>query len=279
MIGLITTLDVRRIMLIPHFVGHYRRMGVDRFHISLNVHPDMENNLSKVAVDTANTVLRLMGLKMESVLLEKFDAATLRLHHNDIQLKYKHKYKAIVWADFDEFHEFPQPLSEIVDLMYFKDISVIGGKFVDRVSRSGQLQPVLDGIPIWSQFPIGCNFSLKVLKASDKKVILTHPNVKLTPGNHGVYGTEFVNWWPQRLPVHHFKWDSSIIDRLSERLTDDWKARCYWWTQSEIALSTIKESGEKIPLSQVDVYDFMDDDLAAPGPYKFNPRYTGSYYW
>ena len=279
MIGIIATCDVRRIGLISHFVEHYRYLGVEAFHLSLHVSPGTSPGAARRQIAEAECELAVFGLQLEAVLREPFDAAALRRHHDAVQARVAGRYDALVWADIDELHELPRSLASFVDRMRSSGWSALRGQFVDRVSRSGKLAPILPATSIWSQFPIGTNLTGQVLKGSVDKVVLAQPCLRISPGNHGPAPGQNVRWWPTTVPVHHFKWDITVLSRLSERLTDDCKRRCYWWTQSDEAISWIKAGGGRIDLGQLLTYDFEDDGIGSAGPYGANPRYSGGLYW
>lgn len=279
MIAIIATCDCQRIRLIRHFVDHYQRQGIDHFHLSLHVPPEEPGPSARGHIAHAERELALLGLGLEAVLREPFDAFVIRNHHDAIQARVAPRYDALIWADIDELHELPQPLAGFVGAMRRDGVTALRGRFVDRVSRSGELVPFTDTQSIWAQFPIGTNLTAKILRGSVEKLVLAAPDVFITPGNHGPTAGQTVKWYPGTVAVHHFKWDQTVLTRLQERLTDSWKARCYWWTQSETAKSWLHSAGSRICFDDLEIYDFQDDQTFNAGPYGANTRYLGGLYW
>ena len=144
----------------------------------------------------------------------------------------------------------------------------ISGELVDRVARSGMLVPLDPHKSIWPQYPIGCDLTSRVLKGYSHKVAAAKGNVRLMPGNHEVSsGSDPWRWAPELIAIHHFKWDDTVVKRLSSRLTPDWKARCSWWRESERCLSFIQNQC-KLDLTILRTFDFgpgyhqVNDEMA-----------------
>lgn len=128
----------------------------------------------------------------------------------------------MIYADVDEFHEYPAPLHELIEACERGAIDAVVGDFVDHVAAHGLLPEVAPAPSIWEQFPIACSLSVSVLGAFGQKVMLARHRVKLR--GSGLHHTDpsSLYRWPIGLRsdyrVHHFKWTAGVMERLRKRL-------------------------------------------------------------
>jgi hypothetical protein len=119
-----------------------------------------------------------------------------------------------------------------------------------------------------------------VLGARTDKVVMARRETRLGVGNHQLRGRTPPDPTEPVIPVHHFKWDATVVERLRRRLDPDWKARCRWWTVSATALDRIAYGDGAVPLDGLEIIDFGDDRPGrGAGPLSGNPAYTGGPYW
>lgn len=260
-IFVVCTFGLRQAPLLASFVRHYQSLGVENFKLTFQIDPDEANDRKTAAALAASaSTLSSLGLEHAEILVGKFDAALLRTHHDAIQARL-HPSDWIVWADSDEFQAYPTGINAFIDQIASEgDVDAVSGELVDRVTRDGSL-PILDpdGL-IWQQFPIGCDLTGRILDAFTHKICLAKASVAVTPGAHQVARRHGIRGRLSHhiIPVHHFKWDATVLERLGRRLRTDWKRRCHWWTESQRFIDYFNEHG-CLCLENLDTFDFGCD--------------------
>jgi hypothetical protein len=280
MIAVFSTFDPAALGLAPAFCGHYRALGADQIRVILQLEPTTTPEQRARETERAEDVLGRAGARLENVLVAAFDAITLRRNHNWRQNLLPKRFEWIVWADSDELQEHPGGLQATAEALQREGRDARIGRLVDRFARNGRLPHLGEGASLWEAFPLGADFTGRVLGARTDKVVMARRETRIGVGNHRLRGRPPPAPGEPVIPVHHFKWDASVTERLRRRLDPDWKARCRWWTVSATALDRIAERAGRVPLDGLDVTDFADDlpGLGA-GPLSGNPAYTGGPYW
>ena len=277
MIRLIATCEPARLGWLHQFVAHYRHQGVQYFQLSLHLEPGTPATEVASARARAASIAEEVNLPPFREIHEPFDAMALRRHHDHIQNSECATEDWLVWADIDEFHIFGGNLAELTEGWDRAGCNAAGGVFIDRVAREGLLPSFNPMRTIWSQYPLGCNLTAKVVRGMTKKVVIARANVRMRHANHNPLRHQRMSWAMMDVPIHHFKWDSGVLARLSQRIDNDWKVRCAWWTQSENILNAITARSGRLPLDLVDTLDFEDDLLPeSHTPYESNSRYGRS---
>ena len=271
MISLITTFDPQRLPLLPWFVRHYRACGVTAFYINLHFDSGYGADQQAHFVERANAILGALDLRLHSAFSCPYDSRANRQRHDQIQSEIAARSPWIVWADSDELHELPDDLSSLTAHMSRNSIDFAAGCLVDRMARRG-FPALREDISPWREFPLGTDITRSVLQGCANKILLTRADARLSEGNHVIRAAAV----PKRLsgiyPVHHFKWDASVVTRLGRRLEDDWKQRCPWWPESSRAIEWIEAGGK---LAGMDLFDFEDDlHPGDGGPFGGSLRYT-----
>jgi len=243
MIHLISTAEHSRLDWLPQFVGHYRALGVERFHISVHFEPTVARAATADACRAAEETLARLGTELFAAVICPFDAGAMRSHHDRVQDRIAGPGDWIVWADLDEFQEYPGALAELLREADEQGYDFFAGSFVDRVAADGRLVNFDPARPIWEQYPAKCYLTRDVAQAFDTKVACARAHIRLTPGNHWLWHEEELVAYPEWVDVHHFKWDASVIPRLRRRLEPDWKRRCGWWTESARLLEHFDRNG------------------------------------
>jgi hypothetical protein len=103
----------------------------------------------------------------------------------------------------------------------------VRGGFIDRIGRGGVFSELVDNVSIWEQFPNAGFFRYPMSKACPNKICVMRGYVDVTPGQHYAKIDDHTTWrwqgWNHPLiapvnthsvQVHHFKWDSTSIDRV-----------------------------------------------------------------
>ena len=269
-LSLMTTCGQKHIHLIQPFVAHYRAYGVRNFLINLHLAADCPIEDRERYASLASTKLRQVGLELHAILLCPFDALAIRQFHDTLQMN-RPETKWYISADIDEFHEYPGGVLEAIGFMERGSLDYMRGVFVDRIARDGF--PHFDeSQSVWAQFPLGCNLTHILLRGWIDKVMIHRAGVRLLPGHHFPHPQGSLKVFPGVHPVHHFKWDASVVPRLTERLDEDWQKRCPWWVESKRALDWIAGGAPRV-LPALQTFDFMDDWPGPSGPISANARY------
>jgi hypothetical protein len=263
MIVLISTCEPSRLRLVPQFISHYRAQGVERFLLSLQIEPTLADAEVQRARAAAAALAESLNIPPLRELHVKFDAMSLRRHHDWIQFTECYPSDWIVWADIDEFHMFGGDLRCLAESWKRAGFNAARGAFVDRIARDGRLPPFDPSRSIWAQYPVGCNLTREIAGGLTTKVTIARQFVRIEHGNHSPVSPGRTAWALDGMPIFHFKWDAAVVPRLRLRLTEDWKSRCWWWTQSDAVLTAISEHGGRIPMHKLILVDYGDDHVPA----------------
>src|SRR5437870_1793506 len=98
MLHLICTLEPVRISWLSQFVEHYRRLGIEAFHLSLQVEPDVHSDVVERWRSQANRAIAPYGYELASVLQQPFSSIVLREHHDALQDRFCSNGDWIVWS-------------------------------------------------------------------------------------------------------------------------------------------------------------------------------------
>ena len=270
-IAVVCTLEKARLPWLRHFVAHYQAQGIERFFLSIQCEQGKRTE-GEATRKQAIKLVRPLGVGDVELLERNFDAMALRAHHDSIQSRGEADW--FVWADLDEFQVYPRLIPDLVETWRARNITACAGLFVDRVSRSGELVRFDARRPVWGQFPVGATVTRDLVGGQIHKVVCAHASVGIKHANHDPVPGQKITWAQEIIPVHHFKWDKTVIERLKIRLTRSWKARCHWWVQTDRLYRALALNEGKIPLDYVARFDFKDDALPlAAEPYRSNRRY------
>lgn len=195
--------------LVPHFMKHYQRLGVDHLLVL-----SAASCIETVRADAASYPFASVH-EISSPLLpnENFNAWKDR-NENLLLEQVDCEYKMCL--DIDEFHEYNDTLSNIVDWMRRTNTKAVGGKFVDRFAADYSTPAVTGDSDIFEQFPIQMSDFTSHSGANPNKVMICKKECVLEFGRHVVnVPCEYVH------KVHHFKWTEDGIRNLKERLRDN----------------------------------------------------------
>jgi hypothetical protein len=193
------------VALLPHFLRHYRELGVDSFHIV--VHFQAENDpIGRRAVE----VLHAHGLEPEAIHLS--DRPFLGNRDLIAQIKEQYPDDWFLPVDLDEFQVYPRPLAAIVAKCEARDYGYVLGCLVDRLAADGSLPPVTAD-DRWPQFPLAGSLHA-IHGAFPEKVVLCRGRIPLNAGQHAALSGQGCPWHEIYTQVHHFKWVAGLTDRL-----------------------------------------------------------------
>lgn len=213
--------------LLPHFLNHYSKLGVTEFIIAVIYYQDNETEI----VDYVRNYC-----KEYNASIFPLKKSIIGSHKDDIEkyLKSKHYVKPneyIIYADIDEFFEYPAPMSEIIDEMNKQNIWCICSNFNDRISSDGSLVDIVENINLGKQFVLGCTITNKILQGWTQKVILQRGRVVLQSAAHHDTKSGMLDRYPignkSQYFIHHFKWRSGLIEQIEHRLKNKYSSTIY----------------------------------------------------
>jgi hypothetical protein len=254
MIMLICTLEPARLGWLPQFVRHYRALGVERFLLTLQLEPTAparEQDLHRAAF---NEMLVRLEIATAFVWIHTWDGPSMAAHQRSLQRAHVASDDWVVWCDLDEFQVYPEPLREMVARCETEGADYVRGVFIDRVAEDGSLPGFDPQRSIWDTFPRACNVTGALARANPNKVALARGSVLVFGGKHEVKDGRDLKPMEGWIPVHHFKWDASVLERLRYRLSPEWKAKCPWWTESQRLLDYFERNGHRFNLADLPVW-------------------------
>ena len=210
--------------LLPHFIEHYTKY-VDE--IQLVVYETTQNpNLGKEVYEITEEYTNVNIVKIVKDRIFDWNKVT------SLYNMYKSKSPNDWWvvADVDEFHLYPYDnIQSLIDDCEENGWKLVRGGFIDRIGRGGEFSELKSDVSIWEQFPNAGFFRYPMSQACPNKICLMKGNVEITSGQHyaKIDGQTTWKWqgWSHPLiapyedysiQVHHFKWDSTSIDRIKE---------------------------------------------------------------
>ena len=208
--------------LLPHFIKHYTRY-VDE--IQLVVYETEQNpNIGKEVYELTEDYSNVKIIKIVKDRIYDWNKVTSL--YNMFKLKYPNDWWVI--ADIDEFHLYPYDnLQTLIDECDLNGWDIVRGGFIDRIGRGGDFVEIEAETPLWEQFPNAGFFRYPMSNACPNKICLVKGNVKITSGQHYAEFDGHTTWkwqgWNHPLiapfhdysiQVHHFKWDSTVIERI-----------------------------------------------------------------
>jgi hypothetical protein len=206
-----TVVGGRNVDLLPRLLRHYRYLGVNGRWL---VHVHMSHPTDPI-LETVGTVLEEHDIEAATPIVGPW---LHRVNPGVIQ-RARSLYPGdwCVIADHDEFQVYPAPLSEIVDFCEDRGYECVVGDFLDRVGENGTLPAVAERGSLWECFPLGGFVTRAILGEASPKVVLAKGNVVVGWGNHYAHRGIACPAGVLDVPVHHFKWDASVIERLADR--------------------------------------------------------------
>ena len=220
------TVDGFRIILLKSFLDYYMNIGVEARNILVTVQMRSESKLDRVL--NVLDVLRSKGVYYD-ILVGEWSSESLMFHQAHKLLYCTRPDDWIIVADSDEFHEYPKrDVKLFLKELDSRNINIINGIFLDRVSSDGLLKELSFDSHIFEQFSLGCRLHKSFRLGTPKKVMAFKGTLRINRGHHRVALCWFWNrrnyldltpWdscppkivtelkpYSKRLNVHHFKW-------------------------------------------------------------------------
>lgn len=258
----LVTVVGHNITMLPHMIDHYKDMVDDIYVVVYRQHEE----------DGIVEQIKELDIPIYKVVTEpKFNWERVTQLYNEVTSTKPQEWWII--SDDDEFHVYPKDAREIIQTAYDNGYTFITGGFVDRIGIDGEFPTVTNDTNIWETFPNMGYFRHPLSGANPNKVCIVRGYVNVTPGQHYVdFGRGYNSWGkthPQRYPienvfvqVHHFKWDSTAIERVKE--VSETRENYSFWKEYRRMYRAIKSNNNKIDISKRKFYIEKQITTATP---------------
>lgn len=242
----LVTVVGRNTHILPHMLKHYEDK-VDEMFVVVYRQKDDDKILEEIEE---------LGIKPYWVVTEpKYHWERVTDIYNTVKQLYPEDWWIV--SDDDELQVYPYDINDIIKDCKRHKYDFVTGGFLDRIGPNGTFPKVTRETNLHEAFPYGGFFRYPMSGACPNKVTLMKGNVRVTSGQHYVdFGDGKTSWGtehPKRFPVdevftqvHHFKWDSSVLDRLLEVAAEKEEYSYHWEYQK--MYDAIKNSDFKIDL-------------------------------
>ena len=215
MLNLVTVVG-RNTHLLPHMLKHYEGK-VDKNYVAVYRQDENDGVLEEV-LD--------LGIKPYIVVTdEKYNWERVTALYNFVKQTKPNDWWIV--SDDDELQVYPYEISDIIKECEKHGYDFVTGGFLDRIGPDGSFPEVNIETDIHSAFPYAGFFRHPMSKACPNKVTLMKGFQDITSGQHYASFKDGTNSWgkshPKRMPieevftqVHHFKWDSTCVERIKE---------------------------------------------------------------
>ena len=216
-VNLVTVVG-HNITMLPHMLEHYKNI-VDEIYVVVYRQHENDGILDEI---------KSLGITPHKVVTEpKFNWERVTQLYNEVKRTKPQEWWVV--SDDDEFHVYPKELRDMISECEDNGWEFITGGFLDRIGENGEFPLVTKETNIWKKFPLAGFFRYPMSGACPNKVCVMKGSVDVTPGQHYATFNGIDTWrdrgWshPKRYPftkgliqVHHFKWDSTVLERLKE---------------------------------------------------------------
>jgi glycosyltransferase involved in cell wall biosynthesis len=181
--------------LLPHFLEHYSRLGVDLFLCGL--HGQRRQEARGLLARYPFEVVADFGTEpYDEVLTRRWTQLA-----NEVRRRRAAPGEWCLYADVDELHEYPPGFLASLDTR----VNAVIGRWVERLATSdGELRPCLPDRNIGQQYPFATQ---TIFCGISQKVMAVRADLDLMDGYHAVVGGGDQPVYVQGLRVHHFRWD------------------------------------------------------------------------
>ncbi len=249
-VNLVTVVGHNTTML-PHMLEHYKNI-VDKIYVVVYRQHENDGILDEI---------KSLGITPHKIVTEpKFNWERVTQLYNEIKQTKPNEWWVV--SDDDEFHVYPKDLRDMISECEENGWEFISGGFLDRIGENGEFPLVTKETNIWSEFPLAGFFRYPMSGACPNKVCIMKGSVDVTPGQHyaiinesHVWGNEGIKH-PLRYPigrgegfvqVHHFKWDSTVLERLKE--VSETEEKYSFWEEYKKMYKAIQINDWKIDIN------------------------------
>ena len=250
----LVTVVGHNITMLPHMLEYYQQF-VEKKNIFIVVYRQDEN-------DGILEQIENLGWTPYKVVTEpKFHWEKVTELYNEVKMTKPNDWWIV--SDDDEIQIYPKPIEEMIDECEIKGWEFITGGFLDRIGEDGSFPIVDSKTNIWEVFPYSGFFRYPLSGSCPNKVCVMKGKIQITNGQHyahidgkDVWGEEGVHH-PLRYPpgrgegfvqVHHFKWDSTVLERLKE--VSETEEDYTFWKEYKKMYEAIRDSDWKININE-----------------------------
>jgi hypothetical protein len=204
--------------LLPHFIRHYRELGIDRFYIAAD---------PAIAADVRRGVAHVDAVVRDDLdVIDSFQGGAKAV--TQMRREYTGSLEWVLITDLDEFAEFERSLPETTAKAESEGANVVRGLMVDRVSSDGSLPDIRDDTDLWATFPRKCRLTSQLQGSVDYKGVLVRGDLEPTMAHHEFAGEVLSS---QMVVVHHFKWNAQAESRVRTAMEMARVAGISWWPE------------------------------------------------
>lgn len=256
---LLVTVAGSRTNTLAHQLRHYEPM-TNGAYIVIYQH----ENCTDSTCDEIKEIAKDHGAHIYAVRTHRpFDWEQVTKLYNEVKNQFSENWWLV--ADDDELQVYWDEPQNIIKDCEKNNWKYVTGGFVDRIGLDGKFEKIESDSNLWDLFPIAGFFRYPLSKACPNKITLCKGHITVTNGQHYVeiegipqYGTK--GWrHPWRYPVykefvqvHHFKWDSTVCDRI--KAVADVNQKYAYSDEYRIMHEAIKEGDYKIDMGNPEFY-------------------------
>ena len=216
----LVTVTGSRTNTLPHMLQHYAKL-VDEIFVVVYEWEDFSTYDSVEEIVSKFPNVKIVRREVK----EKYNWEYVTQLYNETKLMFPDDWWVV--SDDDEFHIYSKDLKEIIDECDKNGWDLVRGGFIDRIGIDGTFPKINNNQYIFKQFPLAGFFRYPLSGACPNKVCIMKGYIEITPGQHyaKIDGQTTWRWqgWNHPLiapvdkynvQVHHFKWDSTCVDRI-----------------------------------------------------------------
>jgi hypothetical protein len=198
----------RDLPLVPHFLEHYRNLGVERFLLILHA-----RSADSIGLSNAKMTLERAGIEPAEIwITDSWNTGDNASHHRKVVSGLSPE-SWILSADIDEFHVYPETLPTFIKSISSEGYNCVKGHLVQRVSRDFRLRDLDPTQALGEQFPIETDFRI----GNPGKIMLHRHYLLTAPGHHAIDESMAAEarTYPYELKVMHFKWYAGVDQKYT----------------------------------------------------------------
>jgi glycosyltransferase involved in cell wall biosynthesis len=189
-----------------HFLKHYTDIGVELFLCGIH-----GNHLDKARRILANYPVEIVAC-FGDVRFDEVSSRYWKDNFNAIRRQHVRPDEWCLYADVDEFHEYPPGFFAELD----PQINAVRGKWIERLAtHDGQFRPCLPEGNIGQQYPYGTR---EIFCGISQKIMAARGDLEVVFGYHWITGgSDKPVYYKKWLNVHHFRWDDLAPAKYQSR--------------------------------------------------------------